>query len=87
MYGHKSTSLVISVNYSEFLKIFRKSGTTHIVELTIDGKKNNVLIHEVQKHPVTGNFLHIDFFMVSATEKIHVQIPIVLVGESEAQKQ
>lgn len=86
-YGHKFESQAISVDYSEFLKVFRKSGHTHIVELTIDGKKHNVLVHEVQKYPVSGDFLHIDFFVVSATEKIHVQIPFVLVGESEAQKQ
>lgn len=86
-YGHKFNSQAISVDYSEFLKLFRKSGHTHIIELAIDGKKHNVLVHEVQKFPVSGDFLHIDFFVVSATEKIHVQIPFVLFGESEAQKQ
>lgn len=86
-YGHAFKSRAISVDHSEFLKLFRKSGHTHIVELTIDGKKHNVLVHNVQKYPVSGDFLHIDFFVVSATEKIHVQIPLVLFGESEAQKQ
>ena len=86
-YGHTFESKPIMVDYSEFLKVFRKSGKTHLVELTIDGTKQNVLIHDLQKAPVSGDFLHIDFFVVSATEKIHVQIPLVFVGESQAQKE
>lgn len=87
VYGHKIAPTHITVNNSEFLKVFRKGGTTHLVDLTVDGKKQTVLIHDVQKHPVSGDFLHVDFFVVSASEKIHVQIPLHLVGESRAQKE
>ena len=87
VYGHKVTAQAITVGASELLKVFRKSGKTHIVELTLDGKKQDVLIHEVQRAPVSGDFLHVDFFVVSATEKIHVQIPVHLTGTSPAQVQ
>lgn len=87
VYGHKITAQAITVGASELLKVFRKSGKTHIVELTLEGKKQDVLIHEVQRAPVSGDFLHVDFFAVSATEKIHVQIPVHLVGVSPAQVQ
>jgi len=87
VYGHKVSAQAVSVGASELLKIFRKSGKTHIVELNLDGKKQDVLIHEVQRAPVSGDFLHIDFFVVSATEKIHVQIPVHLIGTSPAQVQ
>ncbi len=87
VYGHNVTSQAITVGASELLKIFRKSGKTHIVELTLEGKKQDVLIHEVQRAPVSGDFLHVDFFAVSATEKIHVQIPVHLTGTSPAQLQ
>lgn len=85
VYGHKVTSQAITIGASELLKVFRKSGKTHIVELTLEGKKQDVLIHEVQRAPVSGDFLHVDFFAVSATEKIHVQIPVHLTGTSPAQ--
>ncbi len=87
VYGHGITAQAVTVGASELLKIFRKSGKTHIVELTLDGKKQDVLIHDTQKAPVSGDFLHVDFFAVSATEKIHVQIPVHLVGTSPAQIQ
>ncbi|MDD2917345.1 MAG: 50S ribosomal protein L25 [Candidatus Gracilibacteria bacterium] len=85
IYGHNVTSQPITVGASELLKVFRKSGKTHIVELTLEGKKQDVLIHEVQRAPVSGDFLHVDLFAVSATEKIHVQIPVHLIGTSPAQ--
>jgi large subunit ribosomal protein L25 len=84
VYGHGVSPVHVSVDASEFLKTFRKAGGTHLVELTVSGKKQSVLIHETQRHPVSGDFLHIDFFAVSAKEKIHVEIPVVFVGKSQA---
>ncbi len=85
VYGHGIAAQSVTVGASELLKTFRKSGKTHIVELSLGGKKQDVLIHEVQRAPVSGDFLHIDFFAVSATEKIHVSIPVHTTGTSPAQ--
>jgi large subunit ribosomal protein L25 len=84
VYGHNLAPVHLSVSNSDFLRTFRKSGYTHLVDLAVDGKKHTVLVHEVQKHPVTGNFLHVDFFAVSMKEKIHVAIPVKLIGKSQA---
>ena len=85
VYGHGLAPVHVTVDNSDFLRLFRKSGMSHIVELTVDGKKHNVLVHEVQKHPVTGAFLHIDFFVINMKEKVHVSVPVTLVGKSAAQ--
>ncbi len=84
VYGHSVDPVHVSVDASEFLKTYRKAGGTHLVDLTVNGKKMSVLIHETQRHPVSGDFLHIDFFAVSAKEKITVDIPLELVGKSQA---
>lgn len=84
VYGHGFEPAHVSVDYSEFLKTYRKAGGTHLVDLSIGGKPKTVLIHEVQRHPVSGDFIHIDFFAVSTKEKIHVQIPVHLIGKSQA---
>lgn len=84
VYGHNVAPTHISVDASEFLKLSRKAGTTHLVELSVEGKKYPVLIHEFQKHPVGGQYLHVDFFAVNISEKISVQIPLRLVGKSQA---
>ena len=84
IYGHHRAPEKLMVPYSDFLRVFRTAGSSHLVRLTVNGKDENVLIYEVQKHPVSGDFLHIDFLAVSAKEKISVEIPLVLRGESLA---
>ncbi len=84
VYGHHFGSMSVTVDMSEFVKTFRRAGQTHLVDLMIDGKAQKVLIYELQRHPVTGDVLHVDFLAVSAKEKITVDIPLVLIGESPA---
>lgn len=84
VYGHGFSPVAVSVNTSDFLKVYRKAGGSHLVELTVNGKAQNVLIHETQRDPARGDFWHIDFFAVSTKEKIHVQIPVTLIGTSQA---
>lgn len=84
VYGHKFTPVSISVDYSEFLKTFRIAGETHIIKLSIDGKNQDVLVYDIQYHPVSWDFQHIDFITVNAKEKLTVQIPLKLIGNSPA---
>jgi large subunit ribosomal protein L25 len=86
VYGHKVEAVSVTLEFSEFLRVHRAAGHSHIISLSLDGKKIDVLAHDVQYHPVTGDFQHVDFFAVSATEKLHVGIPVVLVGSSQAER-
>ncbi len=85
-YGHKENSLTVDVDYQEFRKAFRKAGSNQVVELSIDGKKKPVLIHEVQYNPLTDNVDHIDFLHVNMNEEITANIPVVLTGIAPAVK-
>jgi large subunit ribosomal protein L25 len=51
-----------------------------------DGIKELVLIHDVDKHPVTDEVIHVDFLAVKADEKVEAEVPVVLVGESPVEK-
>ncbi len=84
VYGKDTPSTNLSLNMSEFIKLYRIAWNNHIIELNVEKKKYNVLVHEAQRHPVTGAFLHLDFLVVNMKEEIHVQIPIVLVGTAPA---
>jgi large subunit ribosomal protein L25 len=84
IYGKKVSSTPLLVDTSDLLRVFRTSGFSHIIDLTLDGKKHQVLIQDVQVHPVSGTFLHVDFYAIVASEKLHVTVPITLVGTSQA---
>lgn len=84
VYGKDVPSTMISVGVSEFIKVYREAGKSQIITLTVDGKKYNTLIQETQRHPVRGNFLHLDFINVDMKSEVEVQIPLVLVGNAPA---
>jgi large subunit ribosomal protein L25 len=84
VYGKKLPSAPILVDTSDLLRVFRASGFSHIIDLVLDGKKHQVLIHDVQVHPVSGDFVHVDFYAIVASEKLHVTVPVKLIGTSPA---
>lgn len=84
VYGKDTPSTMIAVGVSEFIKVYRTAGKNHVITLNVDKKKYNVLVHEAQRHPVTGAFLHLDFLTVDMKAEVHVQIPVNLVGVSPA---
>jgi len=64
---------------SEFIKLFRISGESHIINLNIGKKSIEVLVHDFQKEPVKGDFLHVDFFAITKGEKVHTKIHLSFV--------
>ncbi|MCP4523903.1 MAG: 50S ribosomal protein L25 [Candidatus Gracilibacteria bacterium] len=87
VYGHNIDNVTISVNNSDFLRTFRQSGESHIITLDIDGKKVDVLVHDLQREPVSGDFLHIDFFAITKGESLQTKIHLNFIGTSSAVKE
>lgn len=87
IYGKNYTSEAIELSFLHFSKLYKTSGETQVIYLNLDGKEIPTLIHNVQKHPVTHAFLHVDFRKVDLKQKIEAQVPILFIGESEAVEQ
>lgn len=87
VYGKTKESTSLKMDYSEFLKTFRKAWESHIISLQLWKDKIDVLVHDVQKQPVTGDFTHIDFYAITKWEKVHTKIPLIQVWESKAVKE
>ncbi|MFO8165458.1 MAG: 50S ribosomal protein L25/general stress protein Ctc [Thermodesulfobacteriota bacterium] len=86
LYGPKTSSIMLSLDYKQFDKILgEKSAENIIFDLKIDslGKTNSkkVMIKEIQKDPVTRDRLHVDFYEISMEKELEVSIPIYLVNE------
>jgi len=87
VYGHNVDPHSISVDTSELLKLFRKAGKASLIDLLIEGEKDEkVLIHEVQWEPVQTKMRHIDFYVVNLNEKTTIDVPLVFEGEVPAVK-
>lgn len=59
------------------------------IEKESDLKKANnvVLVRDIQRHPVSGNFIHIDFYKLPLDQEITISVPIEVVGEAPAVKE
>jgi large subunit ribosomal protein L25 len=86
VYGHNTEATSITLDKLEFQKVFVKSGRTHLIDLAIDGRTDKVLVREIQTHPRRLGPIHVDFYQVNLQEKIEVEVPVHLVGESAAVK-
>lgn len=88
LYGHGAKNLSLVVEAKPFGKILPHISSSTLLHLNIKGEKeaHNVLISEIQRHPLTGLPNHIDFHQVKMTEKIKTSVPLVFEGESEAVK-
>ena len=81
LYGHGAEPRHLDVPGHDLFLIVR--GTKNaLVELKIDGKSQLALVKDVQVHPVRRDILHADFQAVKAGEKVDVEVPVVVVGES-----
>jgi large subunit ribosomal protein L25 len=62
---------------------------TRLIALDVEGGKQprSVFIREIQRDAYTEELLHVDFYQVRRTEKIRVDVPIILVGEAPAMKE
>jgi len=86
VYGGGKSALPITVKESEFLKLWKSAGESTVVELDIGKEKKNVLIHDVDIDPIKDNPIHVDFYAVDMTKKIHVDVALEFIGESDAVK-
>jgi large subunit ribosomal protein L25 len=84
LYGPETETKHLEVETKTFLALVRGGlGENVIVTLLSDDTeegKRKVLVREVQRDPVTGNVLHVDFHQISLTKKLTIQVPIHLVG-------
>lgn len=79
VYGKTCEAQALTIN-PEDLK--HKMGGNAIFDMALDGNQETVMIKEVQKNPISGDILHIDFHHISMDEKITVSIPLNLTGNA-----
>lgn len=75
-YSKAGENTAITVNDSEFLKLYRNVKKTQLLDLDIDGETKTSLIWTVQKDPVRGKTVHVDFFGVDLDTPITIMVPV-----------
>ncbi len=82
IYGHGSAVRHVALPAHQIGLIIRKKNA--VIELTLEGKEELVLVKEVQKDPVLQIIEHMDLVEVRKGEKVLVEVPIHVVGTQQS---
>ncbi|MEO0026896.1 MAG: hypothetical protein RLZZ258_111 [Actinomycetota bacterium] len=80
IYGHGTEARHITVPARELALILRHKNA--VIDLTIDGKEESVLVKSASKDPVTQIIEHVDLVTLIKGERVHVEVPVHVIGES-----
>ena len=86
VYGKGEDSTNVQVDAKTFETLYRTAGRTSVVKFRIPGhnRASSGFIKSVQRHPLTGRALHVDYLLVNLKVEMEVDIPLVFVGEPPA---
>jgi large subunit ribosomal protein L25 len=86
LYGKNTQSIPITLDYREAMRVLPKITSSQLIEVEVNGQVYPALVREKQYHPVQGRLMHVDFMVVSLTDKIRANVAVHLTGESPAVK-
>lgn len=86
LYGPNTEPMMLSVDFYDLEMVLKQGniGRT-ILDLDIDDGKStkSAMVKELQTHPVSQTFLHMDLYEISMDRKIRVNVPVVATGKSK----
>jgi large subunit ribosomal protein L25 len=80
IYGHGTTPVHVALPGHQVALLIRRANA--VLELDVNGKEQLTLVKDVQKDPVHQIIEHIDLLVVKKGEKIQVDVPVSIIGES-----
>ncbi len=86
IYGHNVDSTAISMDLHDATQLLNTLTGSSLVTIELEGKEHAALVREKQRDYIKGTLKHVDFQVVSLTEKIRTDVGIELVGSSPAVK-
>lgn len=86
VFGKGEESTPVQVDAKTFETLYHAAGRTSVVKLTVPGAgaAKSGIIKSVQRHPLSGAAVHVDFFIVDLTHEMEVEVPLVFVGVAPA---
>jgi len=88
IYGKGVSPMPVAFKQADLTRIFRTRGTGGLYKLSIQGEESAMaLLRDVQRKPMSGEIIHVDFMQVRMTENITALVPVVVIGDEELVKQ
>lgn len=83
VYGHGMEAVAVSVPGRELrAALTTEAGLNAVLTLQVDDRRFLALTREIQRHPVRGTVVHVDFQVVDPDESVAAEVPVLLTGEA-----
>ena len=82
VYGPSTAPLAVQFPYRDVEVMLMQAGGTNLIDIEVEGEVYPSLAREVQRDVVRGDILHVDFLAVDQSQRISVEVPIVMDGVS-----
>ncbi len=82
VYGPSNDPISVQFPYRAIEVTLMNAGGTNLIDIVVDGKAYPSLAREVQRDVVRGDILHVDFLAVDSSQRIRVEVPIIMEGRS-----
>lgn len=82
LYGHGTDPKHLLLPNRELAAILRATGTNAVIDLDIDGESQLALTKQVDVHAIKNYIQHVDLLIVRRGEKVIVEVPLVIEGET-----
>lgn len=86
VYGPKDEPISVSFTALELEQILAREGESSVITLSGDDVEKDVLIQDIQMHPLRDSIEHVDFYVIDKTKKIETEVPLEFTGEAPAVK-
>ena len=86
VYGGQKEPQRLALDLKNFVRLLKGHGTNVLMNLKLDGGAEVVLVKDVQRDVLSHDVIHVDFQRISMTEKIEVNVPLVLSGDAPGVK-
>jgi large subunit ribosomal protein L25 len=85
IYGGKKEPQNISLEFKELIKhLDQEAFYSHIISINVDGKSEDAILKDLQRHPSKAMIFHADFLRVSKDQKFTTNVPLHFVNEEIA---
>ena len=79
IYGAGSVPVSISCARRTLEIVLANAGSTHLIEVTVEGLSHNTLVREVQRDKIRRDIMHVDFLQVDLTKLLRTEVQIMLI--------
>lgn len=82
LYGQGAEAVSVAVNARDLRNaLATDAGINALIELVVEEEPHTSLARQLQRHPTTGDIIHLDFVKISLTDQVEAVVAVDLIGD------